>query len=95
MTAYPFQIATLIGCAILIPVVTALWKTHAVTTTVGAIIGTIAVVYFSFYAWLLWVAKPGEYAWLSAALRATEIYALLGVTLAHLYWYSCRNPRSK
>jgi hypothetical protein len=90
MSAAPFQWMTLAGCVIIIPVVTVLWRVRAITTLVAAIIGTIGGVYLVFYVWLLFLAMPAEYAWLSAFIRTVEIYALLGVVVAHLvaYWKS-------
>ena len=85
MTAYPFQVATLIGCVILLPLIWACLWMRVITWQLAGLLLFVATMYLAFYVWLFWLALPKEYAWLSAAMRTIEIFVAVGA-LSAIIW---------
>ena len=89
-TASIYQWQTLIGSIAIVFCLALAWRCHIVTSSVALLGGVIAGAQIAFYVWLFYFAMPGEYAWLSAALRAFQTLVALALLIAHIL-HKCRN----
>ena len=79
MNPLPLQWMTLAGSVVLLPMIALALRLRLITWQLGGLLLFIASMYATFYMWLFWVAVPGNYANLSAAMRAAEVWGAVGV----------------